>query len=120
VTARLRASVIAGVVVANAAVYAASFALAVAHEPGDGFVAKARELFTDEMPVPCNVWTCGFHAPAALLAAHVLGAISDRRSDAALVLPQLTFLLASSLQTALAGWLLLRLLGRTPSSKGGA
>jgi hypothetical protein len=109
---RLERGFVLASVAANIAVYAASFAFAVWREPGKGFFARASMLFTDELPVPCNVWTCTFHFPATLLASSVLGGIQKRESWMALAFPQITFLLVSSLQTALVAWLVLRIVRR--------
>ena len=106
---RLQHAIIGGAVLLNLSAYAISSVTAMVAEPGGGLLSRARRLFTDEMPVPCNVWTCGVHFPSFAVATAVLGAIPDRRAWTALVLPQVSFVLLSSLQTALVAWLVCRL-----------
>jgi hypothetical protein len=96
-----RRAPLAALLLVNFAIYVISLVAEVASERGGTFFARALERYNDVMPVPCNAWTCGFHFPSVFLAGLVLGGVQDRSSWQALVLPQLTFIVASSLQVAL-------------------
>jgi hypothetical protein len=98
-------------VAANIVLYAASIVAEVAREPSGGFLANARMMFTDELPLPINVWTCCLQFPGFLAAVAVLDAIRDRASWGALFFPQLAFVVVSSLQTAAVAWWIARLAG---------
>ncbi|MCP3143032.1 hypothetical protein [Pyxidicoccus xibeiensis] len=67
----------------------------------NGSLMQRAGIYTDMFPVPVNAWSVLFHFPAMLAAGFTLAAIQDRMSPLALVLPQLAFLVVSSVQTAL-------------------
>ncbi len=76
---------------------------------GGGSLMERARVFTDEVPAPLNPWSTGFHLPAWLTAGFTLRLIDDRSSLLALVLPQLAFLVVSSVQVALVATGLFRL-----------
>ncbi|MFE8597878.1 hypothetical protein [Archangium violaceum] len=69
-------------------------------EKGATLMDQAR-IYTDEVPAPMNLWSTVVHLPGWLAAGFTLWHINDRNSLAALLLPQLAFLVVSSAQTAL-------------------
>ncbi|WP_426750915.1 hypothetical protein [Myxococcus sp. Y35] len=80
------------------------------HDAGSGPLLERARMFTDEIPAPINHWTALLNLPAYLSATVALGLIDDRASLAAVVAPQLTFVVVSSLQTALIAMGICRLL----------
>ncbi|WP_158501853.1 hypothetical protein [Vitiosangium sp. GDMCC 1.1324] len=69
-------------------------------EDGASLMDRAR-IYTDEVAAPMNLWSTAVHFPGWIAAAFTLCLIHDRNSLAALLLPQLAFLIVSSAQTAL-------------------